>query len=72
MIRYFGSGDTIPDVGEVEMMTDTGYRLVDGTFVPFVKVHPRPSVVGLVTFDDGTRYGGAPSTDRRGVARDEV
>lgn len=56
---YYSTGELIPGHGYVEMMTDTGYRIVGGGFVPFVTVHPRPSVAGLVAFNDGTVYGGA-------------
>lgn len=58
-MNYHRSGDTIDGYGVVETMTETGYRLVNGGFVPFVVVHPRPSVVGLVAFSDGSTYGGA-------------
>lgn len=56
---FYDSGEMIPGYGIVETMTDTGYRIVGGGFAPFVAVHPRPSVVGLVAFNDGSVYGGA-------------
>lgn len=55
----YSAGQTIPGHGTVDRMTDTGYLLVDGGFVAYTTVHPRPAVAGLVTFSDGTMYGGA-------------
>lgn len=56
---FHSTGDHITGHGTVDRMTDTGYLLVGGGFVPFTVVHPRPAAVGLVTFSDGTTYGGA-------------
>lgn len=58
MTKYYRSTETIPGFGVVDMMTDTGYKLVGGGFAPFTKVHPQPAAAGLVIFSDGTRYGG--------------
>lgn len=58
-VTYYRDGDEIPGVGTVLRMTDTGYMLEDGGFAPFLTVHPRPVVYGLVAFADGSVYGGA-------------
>jgi hypothetical protein len=66
--RRFSLGDVIPGHGTVTAMTDTAYLVDTGDFidgfhwVPFYGprgVELAAPVVGLVSFADGSRYGGA-------------
>lgn len=50
-MTYYLTGETIPGYGEVEMMTSTGYRLVGGAFVPFVRLAPPMPAEPLVSLD---------------------
>jgi hypothetical protein len=63
MTNYYRKGDTIPDVGVVRALTETGYALVNGDFIPFTLVHHPQPAAGLVVFSDGTRYGGPDIAD---------
>jgi hypothetical protein len=46
--------------GVIEAVSFTAYQMADGAWVPFATVHgPYKPVAGLVTFSDGTFYGGS-------------